>query len=161
NRSWDSTRTSARTCRLRSPARRPRSRDGCAQSSARCSRRSRPDRGRPNPPRPTRAEPAPFRATAGRRTARVRTRARPDLDPAAGATAEAAEADNAAVSRSPLSEPIQRIAATIGHVQQYFMMAQEIRETRRDEISDFAAGDPQEMQSDAYVEALRRWTVPE
>jgi aspartate aminotransferase len=65
------------------------------------------------------------------------------------------------VSRPPLSEPIQRIAATIGHVQQYFVMAQEIREARRNEISDFAAGDPQEMQADAYVDALRRWTVPE
>ena len=65
------------------------------------------------------------------------------------------------MSRSPLSEPIQRIAAAFGDVQTYFARAQEIRETRRDTISDFAAGDPQEMQSEAYVEALRRWTVPE
>jgi aspartate aminotransferase len=65
------------------------------------------------------------------------------------------------VSRSPISEPIQRIAAVFGNVVSYFNRAQEVRDARRDVISDFAAGDPQEMQSDAYVEALRRWTVPE
>jgi aspartate aminotransferase len=52
------------------------------------------------------------------------------------------------------------VAAAIGHVEQYFARAQQIREERRDTLSDFAAGDPQEMQSDAYVEALRRATVP-
>jgi aspartate aminotransferase len=31
----------------------------------------------------------------------------------------------------------------------------------RDELCDFAAGDPQEMAPDAYVDALRRWSVPE
>jgi len=65
------------------------------------------------------------------------------------------------VSRGPLSEPIQRIAAVFGNVVTYFTRAQEVREARRDTVSDFAAGDPQEMQSDAYVEALRKATVPE
>jgi aspartate aminotransferase len=65
------------------------------------------------------------------------------------------------VSRSPISEPIQRIAAVFGNVVTYFNRAQEVREARRDRISDFAAGDPQEMQSDAYVDALRKSTVPE
>src|SRR5438067_3829159 len=64
-------------------------------------------------------------------------------------------------SRSPISDPIMRIAAVIAHVEQYFTRGQQLREEHRDELCDFAAGDPQEMQSDAYVEALRRWTVPE
>jgi aspartate aminotransferase len=65
------------------------------------------------------------------------------------------------VTRSPISEPIQRTAAVFGNVVSYFNRAQEVREARRDRISDFAAGDPQEMQSDAYVDALRKSTVPE
>jgi aspartate aminotransferase len=65
------------------------------------------------------------------------------------------------VSRSPISEPIQRISEVFGNVVAYFTRAQEVRDSRRDRVSDFAAGDPQEMQSDAYVDALRRATVPE
>src|SRR5437588_4267580 len=54
-----------------------------------------------------------------------------------------------------------RIAAVVGHLEQYFTRAQEIREAHRGDICDLAAGDPQEMQSEAYVEALRRATVPQ
>src|SRR5437764_13646402 len=56
---------------------------------------------------------------------------------------------------------MMRLAAAVAHLQDYFTRAQELRETRRDELSDFAAGDPQETASDQYVEALRRWSVPE
>jgi aspartate aminotransferase len=54
-----------------------------------------------------------------------------------------------------------RIASVIGHVQQYFSRALELRKQFPGELSDFAAGDPHEMAMDAYVEALRRWSVPE
>jgi aspartate aminotransferase len=54
-----------------------------------------------------------------------------------------------------------RIAAVVAHLEQYFTRAQQIRDEHRDDIADFAAGDPQEMQSDAYVDALRRATVPQ
>ena len=65
------------------------------------------------------------------------------------------------MSRSPISDPIMQIAAVIAHVEQYFTRGQQLREEHRDELCDFAAGDPQEMQSDAYVDALRSATVPQ
>jgi aspartate aminotransferase len=68
---------------------------------------------------------------------------------------------DAEVIRAPISEQMLRIASVVAHLQGYFTRAQELRESRRDELSDFAAGDPQEMASDDYVEALRRWSVPE
>jgi aspartate aminotransferase len=54
-----------------------------------------------------------------------------------------------------------RIASVIGHVEQYFSRALELRKQFPGELSDFAAGDPHEMAMDAYVEVLRRWSVPE
>ena len=64
------------------------------------------------------------------------------------------------MARDPISEPIMRIAAVIGHVEQYFTRAFEIRSRLGGELSDFAAGDPQEMAFDAYVDALRTWSTP-
>src|SRR5437588_7412379 len=67
---------------------------------------------------------------------------------------------DAGVSRPPISEPMMRIASAIGHVEQYFTRAFELRARFAGELSDFAAGDPQEMAFDAYVDALTTWSVP-
>src|SRR5437660_375935 len=64
------------------------------------------------------------------------------------------------MSRPPLSDPTMRIAALAGPLEQYFLRTMQVRVEDPD-ISDFAAGNPQEMAFDAYVDALRRWSVPE
>ncbi|MFN2543503.1 MAG: aminotransferase class I/II-fold pyridoxal phosphate-dependent enzyme [Actinomycetota bacterium] len=64
------------------------------------------------------------------------------------------------MTRSPLSDPTMRIAALAGPLEQYFQRTIQVRQDDPD-ISDFAAGNPQELAFDAYVDALRRWSVPE
>src|SRR5437764_1560007 len=53
-----------------------------------------------------------------------------------------------------------RIEALAGPLEQYFMRTLEVRQEHPD-IADFAAGNPQEMAFDSYVDALRKWSVPE
>src|SRR5437867_604076 len=52
------------------------------------------------------------------------------------------------------------MASVLSPVAEYFMWAQELVGDLGGELSDFAAGNPQEMAMEPYVDALRRWSVP-
>jgi aspartate aminotransferase len=53
-----------------------------------------------------------------------------------------------------------RIAALAGPLEQYFARTLQVRVEQPD-IADFAAGNPQEMAMDSYVDALRTWSEPQ
>jgi aspartate aminotransferase len=63
--------------------------------------------------------------------------------------------------RAPeISERIRRLQQLAAPMFEFFRRTEERKAAMAPDVSDFVAGNPQEMASDRYVEALRSWTEP-
>ncbi len=58
------------------------------------------------------------------------------------------------------SRRLDRLVSTIGHVLEFFTHSTYARRQRDPGISDFVAGNPQELALPTFVDALQRWSAP-
>ncbi|HEX9822777.1 MAG TPA: aminotransferase class I/II-fold pyridoxal phosphate-dependent enzyme [Actinomycetota bacterium] len=65
------------------------------------------------------------------------------------------------MSGRAFSKQIEEIGAIFGPVAAFFDTSQRWRREAGPGVSDFRAGDPQEMALDAYVETIRKWATPQ
>jgi aspartate aminotransferase len=61
----------------------------------------------------------------------------------------------------PASQRIQRLMDIMHPIYRFFVESPYARRAGEQDISDFAAGNPQELALPAFVEALQRWAVPQ